>query len=157
MRLHPNLFKLVWPIVIAAVFVAATMWFLATVAEAKESRFVWPIDKPQGITTYFAWWHQGIDIAAPYGDEIVAAEGGIVRRAGWDWTGFGNSIEIWNEEGENLWLYAHMDTIEVDAGERIRTGQRIGTVGCNGWCTGPHLHFAVWWENQPIDPLVSLP
>lgn len=120
------------------------------------SAFVWPT-QPDGITTYFTWAHLGLDLAAPYGREVRAAEGGEVTMAGWDFTGFGNRIDIYNADGKNRWLYAHLNTIEVSPGQVVKTGERIGSVGCNGWCTGPHLHFEVRWDEQPIDPLLVLP
>lgn len=116
--------------------------------------FVWPTT-PDAITSYYSVGHPGIDIATPYGREVVAAEGGTVDIAGWDVTGYGNRVDISN--GTNRWLYGHLNTIEVGVGQEVTTGQRIGSVGCNGWCTGPHLHLEVRWQEQLVDPMMVLP
>ena len=118
---------------------------------------VWPVDGP--ITSPFGWrWgrmHQGIDIGVPYGTPIRAAAAGTVIYCGWE-EGYGNFVVI--DHGGNLaTAYGHQSAIAVTCGEQVDQGQVIGYVGCTGHCTGPHLHFEVRVDGNPVDPLGYLP
>ena len=83
--------------------------------------------------------HTGIDIDGSAGTSIVAAADGIVIIAG-PYGGYGNTVAI--DHGDGLiTIYAHQETIFGGNGEWVTQGEVIGTVGCTGLCTGPHLHF----------------
>jgi murein DD-endopeptidase MepM/ murein hydrolase activator NlpD len=114
---------------------------------------VWPVSGP--ITSPFGWrWGrmlQGIDIGVPYGTPIHAAAAGTVIYCGWE-DGYGNFVVI--DHGGNLaTAYAHQSQIAVSCGEHVEQGQVIGYVGCTGHCFGPHLHFEVRVDGNPVDPL----
>ncbi len=95
--------------------------------------------------------HSGIDYAASYGSPIVAVSDGIVSYAGRH-GGHGKYVRI--EHGGGLGSgYAHMSSIAVDPGSRVRAGQVIGYVGSTGLSTGPHLHFEVYRGDHKINPL----
>lgn len=86
--------------------------------------------------------HGGLDIAAPTGTTIVAAEAGTVIRSGNYSDGYGNSIIIQHNENVKT-LYAHCNSLYVSAGQTVSQGQAIGTVGSTGNSTGPHLHLEI--------------
>ena len=114
---------------------------------------IWPVEGP--ITSPFGWrWgrmHQGIDIGVPTGTPIHAAAAGKVIYCGWE-TGYGNLVVLDNY-GDLATAYAHQSAIAVTCGETVAQGQVIGYVGCTGECTGPHLHFEVRINGNPVDPL----
>lgn len=98
--------------------------------------------------------HHGIDIAAPRGTPIGAAAGGTVVFVG-KRGGYGNTVIIEQTDGKQT-LYAHADQLLVNIGEIVQAGQPIATVGSTGRSTGPHLHFEVRENGQPIDPTTTL-
>jgi murein DD-endopeptidase MepM/ murein hydrolase activator NlpD len=100
----------------------------------------------------FTWYHNGDDIKAPDGNSIHAAQSGQVIWAGYDATnGLGWSIKL-NNCNHISTLYGHMQQILVKAGDFVLMGDPIGLEGSTGWSTGPHLHFMVEWDNNPVDP-----
>jgi murein DD-endopeptidase MepM/ murein hydrolase activator NlpD len=114
---------------------------------------IWPVAGP--ITSPFGWrWgrmHQGIDIGAPTGTPIHAAAAGTVIYCGWE-EGYGNFVVL--DHGGNLaTAYGHQSAIAVTCGQQVEQGQVIGYVGCTGHCTGPHLHFEVRVDGNPVDPM----
>jgi murein DD-endopeptidase MepM/ murein hydrolase activator NlpD len=118
---------------------------------------IWPVNGP--VTSPFGWrWgrmHQGIDIGVPTGTAIHAAAAGTIIYCGWE-DGYGNLVVI--DNGGNLaTAYAHQSAIAVACGESVQQDQVIGYVGCTGHCTGPHLHFEVRIDGNPVDPLGYLP
>ena len=99
--------------------------------------------------------HQGIDISAPAGTAVVAADGGEVVFAG-RMGGFGNLIQI-RHDNDHVTFYAHLSSMTVGVGERVYRGQFIGGVGMTGTASGNHLHFEIRINGVPVDPLPHLP
>jgi LysM repeat protein len=101
----------------------------------------------------FSWYHNGVDISQPAGAKIHAAQAGQVIFAGWDVGGGGWAVKIDNCNHLST-FYAHMlQPAFVKAGDFVTAGQVIGLEGSTGWSTGPHLHFTVEVDNNPVDPL----
>ncbi len=108
---------------------------------AGSGALVWPV--PAGsISQYYHAGHLALDIAASYGSQIVAAQGGTVSWAGWRNNGGGYVISINHGNGMST-VYNHLGSIWVSPGQYVSAGQGIGGVGCTGMCTGPHVHFEV--------------
>lgn len=109
-----------------------------------------------GFTTseYGARWesfHKGMDIAGNIGDDVMAAIDGEVTYAGYNDGGYGNLIMIKHED-EMMTYYAHLDDIYVSVGDKVLKGDTIGAVGNTGFSTGPHLHFELRVNGEPVDP-----
>lgn len=114
--------------------------------------FTWPVPGYYTITSPFGYrispilgggeFHKGIDIGAPGGVSIVAADSGVVVYAQFNNGGFGNCVII-DHGGGLISLYAHMNSRGVSYGQNVTKGQYIGAVGSTGWSTGNHLHFQV--------------
>jgi murein DD-endopeptidase MepM/ murein hydrolase activator NlpD len=144
----------------------------------RETPAILPIPAEQFVVTHpFGWrispfthdrdFHAGLDLAAPTGTPIAAAADGVVTFAGRYplrgsifWWRFGNVVAI-RHAGRFVTIYAHCDTITVRAGERIRQGQRIGTVGNSGWSSNSHLHYEVRTSRgggpyRPVDPQIYI-
>lgn len=101
-------------------------------------------------------FHNGIDIGAPGGTDVLAAEGGVVILAQW-YGGYGETVII--EHGGGLQtLYAHMrtGTITVNKGSKVARGDKLGAVGTTGYSTGNHLHFTVYKDGEPVNPISYL-
>lgn len=123
--------------------------------------FLWPV---QGtITSPFGYryifgetnFHRGLDIAAPMGTAINAAADGTVTFAGVRGT-YGNLVVITHDNGF-VTYYAHCSKLLVEAGDQVTQGTPIAAVGSTGRSTGPHCHFEVRYQNEPVDPLAYLP
>ena len=127
------------------------------------SRFRWPADGP--LTSPFGYrmhpifhemrFHAGIDIGAGYGSTVSAAEQGTVIFAGEE-SGYGTLVVIDHGtfEGHDIaTAYAHMSALFVSEGQQVGRGQPVGQVGSEGNSTGPHLHFEVRRDGDPIEPL----
>lgn len=95
-------------------------------------------------------FHAGIDLVAPAGTQILATSPGVVTEAGWC-GGYGLCVTIDHGDGYHT-LYGHLSGLEVSAGQRVQSGQRLGQVGSTGQSTGPHLHYEVRINGRPIDP-----
>lgn len=98
--------------------------------------------------------HLGIDLTAALDSHVGAAGRGIVQQAGWD-DHLGNFVEIRHGFGY-VTIYGHCGQLAVRVGDRVDTGQVIGTLGGTGEVSAPHLHFEVWKEGQAIDPRTVL-
>lgn len=125
--------------------------------------FQWPIRGP--ITSPFGMrWHpilnkykghNGLDIAAPTGRNILAAESGTVIHSGWI-EGYGYTVIL--DHGDNIsTLYAHSSRLLAREGQAVSKGFPVALVGSTGWSTGPHLHFEVRVKGVPQNPIEWLP
>ena len=95
--------------------------------------------------------HTGLDLGCANGAPIHAAGSGTVNAAGVR-GGYGNAVVI--DHGDGLaTLYGHQSRLAVSAGQQVSEGDVIGYVGSTGYSTGPHLHWEVWVNGTPVDPM----
>jgi murein DD-endopeptidase MepM/ murein hydrolase activator NlpD len=125
------------------------------VAPAITALWVDPLPEASVTSCFGQRWgrlHAGIDLATAEGTRIRAAGAGVVIAAG-PAEGYGNAVLIDHGDGF-LTHYGHMDTVEVTVGQKVKTGEEIGTEGSTGHSTGPHLHFEVHKGSykNPIEP-----
>ncbi|MBW4521401.1 MAG: peptidoglycan DD-metalloendopeptidase family protein [Scytolyngbya sp. HA4215-MV1] len=116
------------------------------------------------ITSGFGWrmhpilgyerFHTGIDFGVDYGTTIYAADSGTVIFAGW-YGGYGNAVIIDHGNGITT-LYGHTSELFVSEGQAVKRGDAIAAVGSTGLSTGPHLHFEVRRNGEPVDPMAYL-
>lgn len=121
-----------------------------------------PSDGP--ITSVFGWrvhpilgyerFHSGVDFGADYGSIIRAADAGVVIFSGW-YGGYGYAVVIDHGNGITT-LYGHSSELYVGEGDAVQRGQAIAAVGSTGLSTGPHLHFEVRQDGEPVDPMAYL-
>ncbi|MFV0503680.1 MAG: peptidoglycan DD-metalloendopeptidase family protein [Lachnospirales bacterium] len=94
--------------------------------------------------------HAGVDIALPYGTNVIASDGGVVKHAGW-MRGYGYLVIIDHENGYQTY-YGHNSKLTVSVGERVAQGQTIAKVGSTGRSTGNHIHFEVRVNGKTQNP-----
>jgi murein DD-endopeptidase MepM/ murein hydrolase activator NlpD len=129
-----------------------------------------PVPAAQPVPTWSAWpasgtvtspfgddggrWHPGLDIGILRSLTVRAAQPGRVIAVGpqTGFEGYGNVVEVALGDGY-LALYAHLADWRVRAGEQVVAGQRLGSAGCTGSCTGTHLHFELRHDGEPVNPL----
>lgn len=125
-------------------------------APPSASGLVWPTAGPV-TSPYGPRWgrlHAGIDIGAPTGTPIYAANSGtVIMGCG---GGYGNCVLV-DHGGGFITLYAHQSAMYVSDGQQVSRGQNIGAVGCTGSCTGPHLHFETRINGAAQNPMNYLP
>ena len=124
---------------------------------------VWPVDgtleagfggrrNPFGGS---GWeFHSGQDIEAPWGAPVVAGASGRVSFVGWQ-NGYGQLVVV-DHGGGLTTRYGHLSHIDVEANQVVERGQLLGKVGSTGRSTGPHLHYEVRINDDPVDPLPYL-
>ena len=95
--------------------------------------------------------HNGLDMAGWWKTPIYASANGIVIKAGVNGA-YGNFIEIDHGNGFRS-RYGHLSKIKVKKGERVTLEQEIGLMGSTGRSTSPHLHYEIWFNGKPINPL----
>jgi len=98
--------------------------------------------------------HYGIDLAGRVGMDIIAPMDGTVVVVGTQANGYGKYVVIKHRYGFQT-LYGHLSAISVRRNQYIYQGQKIGELGNSGRSTGPHLHFSLYKNNIPIDPLAG--
>lgn len=118
--------------------------------------------------TRVADFHKGLDLSAPTGTPVYATADGVVSFSGRyplrisvQWWRFGNVVVI-NHSDRFITIYGHCDTTKVRAGQQVKQGQMIATVGSTGWSTNSHLHYEVRTDLEqpgtyvPIDPRIYI-
>lgn len=106
-------------------------------------------------TRGFTSFHTGVDLAAPPGTPVRAAQGGAVIFAGWNNFGYGYAIVL--AHGPFTTVYGHLSAINVGCRQVVGAGQVIGAVGSTGDSSGPHLHFEIRYNDIAQDPTSILP
>ena len=119
-----------------------------------DGHFIWPLNGVLSQTSHPG--HVALDIAAPLGSDVLAADRGTVVLAGWSPIGYGFRVVI-DHGNDYVTLYAHLSDIYVQPGQVVGKGQLIGACGANGNITGPHLHFEIRDFGVLTDPLTLLP
>ena len=139
-----------------------------TVGEISEDyiggEFLWPTPGYTTITSPFGMrfhpilkvyrMHNGVDIGAPTGASVVAANSGVVTTSSW-LSICGNAIII-DHGGGVCTLYAHASELIAQVGDHVERGDIIMKVGSTGLSTGPHLHFGISINGQYVDPMPYL-
>lgn len=137
-----------------------------------QGRNIISADTPQRSGSLFAWplkgkilsaygtkangqHNDGINIAAPRGAAVKAAENGVVVYAGNQLKGFGNLVLVRHAD---KWMtaYAHMDSLSVAKGQAVKKGERLGAAGSTGGVSGPQLHFEVRRGTEALNPVAFL-
>lgn len=127
-----------------------------------ETHFVTPVDGRLsslfGLKRFFnevpRQPHNGLDIAAPAGTPITAPASGTVIGTG---NFFFNGNTVFLDHGQGLMsAYLHMTQINVSQGQKVASGQTLGTVGMTGRVTGPHLHWIVYLNKETVDPALFI-
>jgi murein DD-endopeptidase MepM/ murein hydrolase activator NlpD len=127
-------------------------------ASAMNLRFIWPVKGH--VTSWFGPRkgrpHDGIDIAAPKGTPVLAAEKGKVIYSDNGISGYGNLVIIRHSEGFHT-VYGHNSRNRVDVDEHVNKAQVIAEVGNTGRASGYHLHFEIRKNDRAVDPMQYLP
>jgi len=123
-----------------------------------DRQFAWPViagvvSSPFGMRA--GVMHEGVDIAAPAGTPVGAADDGTVIFAG-RLHGYGNAVIV-QHAGGYVTVYGHNQHNLVRDGERVARGQEIAELGATGRASGPNLHFEVRYNNHPQNPISYLP
>lgn len=124
---------------------------------------IWPVDgkleggfggrrNPFGGPGYE--FHSGQDIEAPWGAPVIAGASGRVTFVGWQ-NGYGQLVIV-DHGGGLTTRYGHLSHIDVEANQAVSRGELLGKVGSTGRSTGPHLHYEVRINDQPVNPLPYL-
>jgi murein DD-endopeptidase MepM/ murein hydrolase activator NlpD len=120
---------------------------------------IWPVDgklesgfggrrNPFGSGSYE--FHSGQDIDAPWGAPVIAGASGRVSFVGWQ-NGYGQVVVI-DHGGGLTTRYGHLSHIDVSQGQMVERGEFLGKVGSTGRSTGPHLHYEVRINDEPVNP-----
>jgi murein DD-endopeptidase MepM/ murein hydrolase activator NlpD len=133
------------------------------VTARKKTMFIWPVE-PTVVTSLFGrrlhpvagTWkqHFGIDLAADEGQLVSAAAEGVVLRAGFNGA-HGLQVEVQHNNGV-VTRYSHLSQSLVEPGLTVKRGDVLGLAGNTGVTTGAHLHFEIWRQGNPCDPLEEL-
>ncbi|MFY0573688.1 M23 family metallopeptidase [Cystobacter fuscus] len=132
----------------------------STRAAPKRLSLSWPVE-PVVVTSVFGSRlhpilgterdHQGVDLAARAGQLVTAAAQGVVLRAGWN-GGHGNGVIV-QHDGNVTTRYSHLSRLLVVPGDVVEAGDVLGAAGRTGMATGVHVHFELWRDGEPSDPL----
>ena len=125
---------------------------------ASKGTYIWPV-RSHRINSYFGGrnifgsysFHSGIDLHAAYGENVMAADGGTVTKAGWS-SGYGNLVVITHDNGTQTY-YGHNSSLVVSVGQKVYQGQVIAKAGSTGRSTGVHCHFEVRVHGTAVNTL----
>ena len=126
--------------------------------ERASRQFSWPVQQgvvSSGFGIRNGAMHSGVDIAAPAGTPVYAADSGVVIFSG-TLHGYGNTVIIRHDDGYAT-VYGHHERNLVSEGAHVARGQEIGVIGRTGHTTGANLHFEVRRDNVAENPLAYLP
>lgn len=134
--------------------------FEAVLRERGFTPSIWPVDgklesgfgarkNPFGGNS--SEFHEGQDIKVPWGTAVVAGAKGTVTFVGWQ-HGYGQLVVV-DHGGGLTTRYGHLSEIDVDLNQEVGRGEFIGRVGSTGRSTGPHLHYEVRINDEPVDPM----
>lgn len=127
---------------------------MPAIAPRSATKFSWPV-KGTVLSGYGAktggLFNDGINISAPKGTPVKAAENGAVAYAGNEIKGMGNLIIVQHADGW-MTVYAHLDTMTARRGTKVSVGQKIGTVGNTGKVESPQLHFEIRKGSKAYNP-----
>lgn len=128
---------------------------LPKIVARSSSKFAWPV-RGKILSHYGAktggLFNDGINISASAGTSVVAAENGVVAYAGNEVKGMGNLVIIQHADGW-MTVYAHLNSMNVRRGVRVKVGQKIGTVGKTGKVSQPQLHFEIRKGRKAYNPI----
>ena len=116
---------------------------------APTGAFIRPV-KGGYTTSRFSGGHRGVDLVVPLGTSVSAADGGTVIYAGYS-SSYGNHVKI-RHSGGFVTLYAHLNSMSAQYGDKVYQGQEIGKCGSTGNSTGPHLHFEIIKNGVLVNP-----
>ncbi len=123
---------------------------------AKPFKGDFPMTQPFGVYFYYKnrkLKHQGTDWGIPIGTPMLSSFNGVVSRVEkYRLEGYGPSVYIRSADGKFETLYAHLDGIFVEKGQKVTIGEKIGSSGDKGFSTGPHLHFGLKLYGEYVDP-----
>lgn len=141
--------------------VIGTRMASGSVGKIGSGTLMWPVPNYRRVSRWVQYRsngsikHKGVDIAAPTGTAIYAADSGVVEKAGWNRDGAGNGygLSIIINHGNGLkTLYAHCSAKYVSAGQSVSQGQHIANVGNTGRSYGAHLHFEIYQNGRIVPP-----
>lgn len=120
--------------------------------------WIWPVNAEHNmiVGADFEPVHPGVDLGAPPGAPVYAADSGQVIYSGWSAVGYGNTVMIAHGNGY-ITLYAHLSQVSVSCGQLVAAGETIGLAGDTGKVFGPHLHFELRVPDGYLNPLDVLP
>ena len=108
------------------------------------------------ISQGYHWYHQAIDICAELGQKIYPISAGKVIHIEYRKWGYGHFVVIDHGQGHQS-LYAHLEEIKVEPGQKVDKNTVLGDIGMTGFTTGPHLHLEIYENGEAINPLKVLP
>lgn len=96
-------------------------------------------------------FHDGVDFATTLGNPVYVTGDGTVETVRYKFFGYGNEVIVNHGYGYRT-RYAHLNSIDVSVGQKLRRGDKVGEVGNTGKSTGPHLHYEVMYMKKPVNP-----
>jgi hypothetical protein len=127
----------------------------ASDGDVGDGKLRWPVEQGwfgRGYGSGEGGYHLAVDISGALGSDVFAAAPGIVGYVGTALRGYGNVVLVVHPGGW-VTLYGHNQRVHVQAGERVRQGQSIATLGSTGRSMGPHVHFELIYQGRNCDPL----